>query len=282
MKMDLLINKHSENVEYRDTLFRLLLPLLAAHYSLAINEPEPFLEFIRLPQYPLLLLQNWVLVSILVNVIYYVTLYLDRKFPWYKGKIKRLTLQLGLGVVLPSFLSLFLAFAFFRINGIDIFETNYLKLEWWFSILFIVIVNCYYIIYQFISLFAGLKKMEETATEAEAIDLVFLQGSHQVRLAEEDIALFVGKKSLSFAHTFEGAQYLVEKRPLSEIMLPVRSVQFFRISRSCIVNRDAINSFTPASSGRLRLFLHSRENEEVYVSQRNALEFRKWFSYNLS
>jgi hypothetical protein len=279
MKMDLLINKHSENVEYRDTLFRLLLPLLEAHYSLAINEPEPFLEFIRLPQYPLLLLQNWVLVSILVNVIYYVTLYLDRKFPWYKGKIKRLTLQLGLGVVLPSFLSLFLAFAFFRINGIDIFETNYLKLEWWFSILFILVVNCYYIIYHFVSLLAELKKKEKKV-KATPIDLEFFQGSNNVRLEEKDIALFFHKEGLSFAHTFEGGEYLVE-RPLSEIMLAISSVQFFKISRSFIVNRNAISSFTPASSSRLCLFLNTREHKTVFVSQRNSKDFRLWNANNL-
>lgn len=274
--MEVLTEKHSENVAYRDRLFRFLFPLVAAHYSLAINEPEPFLDFIRLPQYPLLLLQNWVLVFILVNVVYYVALYLDRKFPWHKGKTKRLILQLGMGVVLPSFLVLILAFGFFKINGADIFETNYLKLEWWFSILFIVIVNCYYIIYHFVSLFTGLEKKGEIATEAEAINLVFIQGSHKVRLTEEDIALFVGKEGLSLAHTFEGTQYLVEKKPLSEIMLAVPSVQFFRVSRSFIVNRDAINSFIPASSRRLRLYLNSKVKEEVYVSQRNVQEFKKW------
>jgi hypothetical protein len=279
-KMDLLIKQHSQKVKYNDTHFRFLLPLPAAHYSLAINEPEPFLEFIQLPNYPLLLFQAWLLVFILVNIIYYTTSYLDRKFPWHKVKVKRLVLQVGIGVVFPSFLSLFLAFAFFKINGVDIFETNYLKLERWFSILFILIVNCYYIIYYFVSLLAGLKKKEKTVAKAKINDLVFSQGSRIVKLAEKDIAVFFHKNGFSFAHTFEGAQYLVEQ-PLSEIILAVNSFQFFRVSRSIIVNRDTISSFTPASSGRLHLFLNSMENKEVYVSQRNTKEFKSWNKINL-
>lgn len=278
--MDLLIKKYSENVKYRDTLFRFLLPLPAAHYSLAINEPEPFLEIIQLPNYPLLLVQSWLFVFILVNIIYFATVYLDKKIPWHKFKVKRLIWQIGIGVVFPSFLGLFLATAFFRINGVDIFETNYLKLEWWFSILFILIVNCYYIIYHFVSLLAELKKKETTVAPVKINDLIYLKGSHSVKLAENDIAVFFHKDGLNFARTFEGAQYLVE-RPLSEIILAVNSFQFFRISRSLIVNRDTISSFTPASSGRLCLFLNSIENEDIYVSQRNAKEFKSWNKINL-
>lgn len=126
---------------------------------------------------------------------------------------------------MPSFQALFLAYCFLKINGFNIFETGYLKLEWWFSILFIILFNVYYVLFYFIQVFFFLRKntqasINEVVFGNAAKVWLFTQGKELVKIEENNIAYFFRAGELCLAYTFDGEQYIVDKT-LDEIIVEV-------------------------------------------------------------
>lgn len=264
--MEEFVGKIVGKLRYHDWLTRLILSIIAAHYVLAINEPEPFLEFIQLPAYPALLLQNWLIAFLIFSLIYKITRWLDVKFPWTDNIVHRALFQILLGFLIPSFILFFLAYLFFRVNGIEMMETNYLKLEWWFSILFVILVNCYYIIRYLIrhTLIQGDDKA----------GLIIKYGNELMRLPDHEINYIRTAGKLVVVFASDGQQYPTDKA-IKTLIAELDRHQFYKIHRSTIVNRNIVLGYGLASSNRLKL--KTTVEEEFYVSKSARADFKKWW-----
>lgn len=267
------VKEITTKIRYRDWLARLILPLVAAHYVLAINEPEPFWEFIQLPGYPISLLQNWVLTVLVFNLIYGVTKLLDRKVPWTKNFLDRLLFQVLFGIIVTSFITLILVYIFFAINGVDIFATNYLRLDWWFAVLFIVLANTYYII-QYLMRHVISEKRKQAQSTNTLDEVLVKDGNELIRIHARDITHIIVVPDATVVYAVGGQQHITDKS-LTELDEELDPKQFYRIHRSQIINRNIVLGYGPASSNRLKL--KTTIPEVLYVSQRYSAGFKKWW-----
>lgn len=211
----------------------------------------------------------------IVNFIYTVTERLNRRFPLTGNLTNRILFQIILGFLIPSIVLFLLACLFFWINDVDMMSTSYAKLEWWFSILFVILVNCYYIIRYLMRRVLFQEKGKSKSTNLDSSDgLIVKHGNEQVWIPTHEITYIQPAEKAALVHVVSGQQYLTEKttKILVEELDPR---QFYEVRRSHIINRSVVVGYEPASSNRLRL--KTTLQEEFYVSQRSRADFKKWW-----
>lgn len=92
----------------------------------------------------------------------------------------------------------------------------------------------------------------------------------------KDIACFV-RDNLNYVHTFGGDKYMLDYNTLEEVEELLDPKVFYRASRQCIVNIEAIQSVKPHENQKLTLTLKAPAKMEVDVSREKAPAFKKWF-----
>jgi len=91
----------------------------------------------------------------------------------------------------------------------------------------------------------------------------------------EDIAYFYSMEKNTFLATKEGKSYPVDFS-LDNIETMVNPDVFFRINRQYLVSYNAIANILVLTKSRIRLELAPVPDEEIFVSNARAPEFRKW------
>lgn len=257
---------------YRDLWVRIFVSVLAAHLVLALNEPENFIELLQLPGYLPLLLQNWLLVFLIFSCVRSITIVLDKDFPWAGRFTTRIFFQVFFGMGVPIFLCLVFASLYFSHHNLNMADTGYLKLELWFSILFIFSINSYYSLYYFAFVDFGTVPAARKTYPGWT-----LSRRDEIRTAtEDDIALFYLKEGVCFACLMNGERYTVD-RSMRALMDELSADKFFRIHRSIIVNRRAIAGLKVDTSNRFLVLLTVDVEGDFYVSQRSVKDFKRWF-----
>ena len=102
-------------------------------------------------------------------------------------------------------------------------------------------------------------------------------GNRYVAIPTEEIALFDADDKYVTLHTTSGQTHLVDYKlkELVEMMPPDR---FYRISRSCIVNRSAIQEVRKFDQGRLKIrFKAFCQKKEEMVSAMQREKFLDWY-----
>ncbi|MEZ5040395.1 MAG: LytTR family DNA-binding domain-containing protein [Saprospiraceae bacterium] len=111
----------------------------------------------------------------------------------------------------------------------------------------------------------------EIVTEA-SIKLTTIKGKTQI-----------GVDQLSFIHYLDGktlvyntaGESLVCFDPLNSLITVLREDdRFFKLNRSAIVHRSAIQKYQTQKDSRIRVWIH---DQECLVSKNNALKFKRWF-----
>ncbi len=92
-----------------------------------------------------------------------------------------------------------------------------------------------------------------------------------------DIAYFVSQDKTSYLVTHEGKQYILDFSldALEDLLNPK---DFFRISRACITHIDAISQVTRHFSGRLKISLTPKRDEDIFVSRVRTGDFMHWIN----
>lgn len=107
--------------------------------------------------------------------------------------------------------------------------------------------------------------------------LLVNQGKGLVPVATDQIAYIFVTNETSIVKTNDNQSYTIDAtlEQLGERLAPS---DFFRISRQCIVHRQAIRKVENDGSGRLSIQLVTRPSEETVVSRRRVAKFRQWLS----
>jgi len=92
-----------------------------------------------------------------------------------------------------------------------------------------------------------------------------------------DIAYFYTQNRVSYAVDFHGREHVVEMT-LEKIETHLDPAQFFRASRSHILNIDAIHSAETFFGGKYTVKLIHPFKEQVTVSRLKATEFKAWLN----
>ena len=90
-----------------------------------------------------------------------------------------------------------------------------------------------------------------------------------------DLAIFYSEQKSTYLLTKDNSHYIVNP-PLDEIMKQLDPRLFFRVSRSCIVSRDAIRQISPLPGGRYRLKVEPEVPFDVEVSRGRSDDFYIW------
>ena len=93
----------------------------------------------------------------------------------------------------------------------------------------------------------------------------------------QSIELFYAEGRDVFILLDEGKRYIIDYK-MEELQDLLDPKQFYRISRSFIVNINAINDVLVHSNSRLKVILNADCDKELIVSREKVNSFKKWFS----
>lgn len=96
-----------------------------------------------------------------------------------------------------------------------------------------------------------------------------------VPIYTNNIAYIYSEDKNNYIVTFDNQHYIIDSS-LDVINEELNPVEFFRISRSCIVQMKAISSIIKQSGGRLRIVLEPESPIETTVSRSRVDDFLTW------
>lgn len=253
-------------VKYPGVLLRFPVCLLVANYLVMYGEPEGFFDFIFLPHYYTALFGSFVITLIVSEYIYICTKLLDFNYPWLKQWYRRVALQTAVCIFGPIVLVYFAAGYYFKINGVEIDQTNYLKYDIIVVVCFILLLNSYYLINYLLKVKFEKKKQR-------------ISNRHDQHSSDvNQIAIVYSERKGCIAITFDGKE-TVWTITLKEILVQLPSKDYFLINRGDVIHRSSIVGFEPAESRTLKLKLNVnvRRQQAFIVSQRKVSDFKVWY-----
>lgn len=95
----------------------------------------------------------------------------------------------------------------------------------------------------------------------------------------EDIAYFYSEEKNTVLVTFDGMKYIMDAT-LDILSGELDPEQFFRISRSCILNIQAIESIVKHFGSRMKIMATPRPDFDMTVSRSRVDDFMQWLEGN--
>jgi DNA-binding LytR/AlgR family response regulator len=92
----------------------------------------------------------------------------------------------------------------------------------------------------------------------------------------KDIACF-SKEILNYIYLFNGERYQIDYNTLEEIEELLDPKKYFRVSRQCIVNIEAVHTVKPLENSKLMIKLKEPNHKlDIDMSRLKSPEFKKW------
>ncbi|WP_162903244.1 LytTR family DNA-binding domain-containing protein [Taibaiella koreensis] len=276
---------HLKPVQYHDLIFRLTACLIGAHIVVVYGDPRSTFEILLLKSYYLALAGSFVIAFVLFSLMRWIIIRLDHNFDWNRHPAQRAGMQLVAGLGLPALLAFLLAWAYFQLRGgVNILHTSYIRYDFEFIVSLLVMINLYYVAYSF---FARWKQAEQlirsiphtSISEPKRATYQVSKGATNFLLPMDAIACFYRDQNLNKLRTFENEEYFIEET-LDEVTAVLPEDNFFRANRQLIVNREACKGFDLLSYGKLDLRLHPDMSTNTVISQKRAVQFKKWLEQN--
>jgi hypothetical protein len=273
-----------EPVGYNDLFFRIGAALVAAHFITAFGEKETFFQLLLDPDYYWALLYSFIIAFILLAIVNFITVKLDRVADWKLHPVQRTALQVFTGWGLPSIIAFLLAAFYFRCFGINILKTLYVRIDYPLIVLMLLLANLYYLSYY---LFLKMKQAE-AILQASSNDTVHTDerqinkevfivshGTKNIPLPLVSVAYFFHEGNYNLLRTFGREDYIINE-PLEDVQQQLPGKMFFRANRQMIVNFTACRHFEPAQFGKLELIVEPPVKEPIIISQKRTKAFKEW------
>jgi len=100
-------------------------------------------------------------------------------------------------------------------------------------------------------------------------------GQHIKIINIDEIECFYSENKATYIHTSENRNYLLDNS-LEHWQEQLDSEHFFRVNRTYIVHINAIKDIIAYSNSRLKLILHTYNNQEIIVSRERVKDFKNW------
>lgn len=277
-------NNTAGTVRYRNLAFRLIAAFMATHFIVAYGEPDSFFELIINPDYYLALLPSYGIALILVTVVHRITVRLDRSHDWLSHPLQRATLQLTLALLLPAILAFILAYLYFLVNGLNIFDTPYLRFDYPIIVLLLLLLNSYYVGY-YLYWISKIQRQQQPDAQAHEITMpeqtgqtfMVSSGARTIPVPVSDICYFYREGDYNYVATFTGDRFIISQA-LDELQQKLNEQHFFRVNRQFLVQRKACTEVHTLNFGKLELKLSPATKTSVIVSQKRAKSFKQWFT----
>jgi len=264
---------NENQIVYNDLYARLLITLFGAHYIVSFGEPESFFELLLMWDYIRSLLYSWGIAFIIVTLIRWITLKLDKKFDWKEKPIVRLLLQALFGIIILSLVAFLLAAVYFSLHNINILKTEYLSFDFPVILLMLAIINFYYFVYYVLVSWRQSKSTDNDKTHKNVF--IIQQAAKNIPVKVEDIAYFFRSNELNFIRTIDCNDYIFNET-LDLVEQSLDRNHFFRANRQFIIAFNACERFEIIENDKLELFVTPPFKERIIISQKKAPDFRKW------
>jgi len=220
---------------------------------------------------------TFVSVFIVFEYVDRVTLYLDRKYSWITRLSRRLLMQIGLAVIVPCLMAIFLTYLqdVFIYNQV-LLETDYFMYEFPASVLLVVIVNLVFVVAVLLRTSNENIAISHASRDNPDTKIILgKKGNKSIPMFLEDIAYINLRNGLPFLTNYSNdVTILSENLDHYEQILP--SADFFRVNRQTIINRSSCKSFKAVENGKIEVLLDPDMQDTVIVSQKRASKFRAW------
>lgn len=100
-------------------------------------------------------------------------------------------------------------------------------------------------------------------------------GQHIKMISVDEVECFYSENKGTYAHTFEGRNYLLDTT-LENLEGEISPKVFFRINRKFYININAIKDIISYTNSRLQIKLKSYNEEEVIVARERVKDFKLW------
>jgi len=274
---------------------RLLAALLAAYYIIIEGQPGPFYRTVQSYDFLITMVFSSVIAVILIELVHWITVLLDRYLPWQYYLWPRLALQVLLGVLMVIEIDLVLVKFFFRLFRYDFESSGYLVSEfplvkWMIYLLNIYYWTCHYApgLFDVRRLFSALRKTpmlppskseENTDTEEGSSGqvLVLRLGSRVRHVPTDQVACFKKESAAGYAYLKDGSVWNFDYR-ISELVDLLPKGMFFQTSRGIIYSLEVIENYRRERKEGI-LILKPGVDLEVSrtVSRERYMEFRECF-----
>ncbi|UCG27711.1 MAG: response regulator transcription factor [Bacteroidales bacterium] len=101
-------------------------------------------------------------------------------------------------------------------------------------------------------------------------------GEHIRSVTTDNISLFYAEGRTVFMLTGHGKRFIIDYK-LEELESLLNPSRFYRVSRSFIVNINAITDVIMYSNSRLKVRLNQEFDKEIIVSREKVSQFKIWF-----
>jgi hypothetical protein len=204
-------------------------------------------------------------------------LYLDKKYPYENGAVKRIMLQLGASLVIGLFIigsttELLSWIVKGRPAPLSFYTVDLVIISIWFFVITGIYTGLYYY-----HLWRR-AEMQLEAGRARSGGIVVKQGKYDLMLSFEEIrGLYVDGAYVVACNTGGKKYYLDQSLDRIEKTLP--PAMFFRLNRQFLLHRQVISGFRRGEQGKIVVLCHDKTNfpSEIPVSRIKAPSFKSWF-----
>lgn len=264
------------SIKYGSTLFRFTIAFCAAIYLLFHGRSVNLIEALSSTTFYFAFLISFIVSIIIVHQIHYITVWLDTLYDWFSHAIRRATVQVLLAVLFPLLID-FVALAFyFDLMGTSIFMNGFIKYDLPIIICFILLLNCYYLIFHIYARKANANSQLEHLTNNPPVigvldanienDIIEHETAHVVRQdtsaddvlpinhaginasfhIRTDIVYFFRKDRKMHAVTIHGNTYPFIMN-IEDLEQDYNNIGLCRINRTVIVNCNMVRGYTIGS-----------------------------------
>lgn len=191
---------------------------------------------------------------------------------------KRVKLQLAYGVIVPLIISLGLEILYLHLISIPINESSILNLELPLSILFLLLINAFYLSTYLLYL---QRRQNETVAEHNALSVESLKyitvqkGYYEEKVDVRNCAFIKSSNKILWLYTFDDNHFRLNGT-LESWESRLASF-FFKINRQYIVAPGAIKSVEQTSTRKIKVNLLLPQEDDIFVSKANASGFKNWW-----
>lgn len=276
------------NQRYNDLVLRLIFAFIGAHIVTEFGGNEPWLNRLFTREYFIEFGSTLAITLLIVQLVYWATIILDRHFDWYEKPLQRTLLQALLGILVPAIITFALATLYFAAYGVNILRTNYHIYALPFIVALIAIFNVYYLVRYLLGERSRYRKLAEQHALAasgspellpatgKAETFLVRTPTHSFPVDVASIAYFYRDQNSVYLRLFDGGDYILAQS-LDTIEERLGNRQFFRVARHMIANYNAIKAYHPLPYGKLGLTIRPAYKEEVSVSKPLARSFKLWY-----
>lgn len=205
-------------------------------------------------------------------------LFLDKKLPYEKGVLSRISVQLiatlvlGLGII-----SLLTELASWVAKG-EPAPLHFYSIDLFIIGIWFFFVNGIYVGLHYYHLWKETEWQRDEERRVKLDGLLVKTGKQEVRLSFDEIAGFSVDGEYVGAVHLSGKRYFIDQS-LDKLEKSIPSDLFFRLNRQYILHRQVVIGFRREENGKIIVTSNKTESfpSEIIVSRLKAPAFKEWF-----